>query len=711
MKLTSFLVRGADTYKSFTKLLVDNRILRSCIGLDKCVTGFHRLGNGEKNLVVVDTNRFLDLQEKQKVDKLQPPSLPAVALHGNSIRMLLATKAIHPKMETDEIDEFNASLESVRRELKGMEITYKEIETNKLSSAGDFGFNLVAVLGGDGTFLHVGRSLENGFSIFGINANPSRSYGHYLKTQGNNLGENLSRLTSGNYIVYNLPRIQPVLTRGESSFKLPMLLNEVAIKDYAPFKTTRCVVQIDGREEFVYSDGMLISSSSASRPGSWALNADGIMLGEGSLLMQLVSFAPGRLAKNGEQHLLCNLITGEPVTLLSECRFDPLIGVDSAEKFDFPRGDRLLVTGAVSPLRFIDFPEEIPSFEAEASPYELQNRRTFIGEEILRELEKTSLCLAVKPGEKNQILFLQVTPDLGSMKIWAIKKLGEKALAAEDILLLEEIARPLLLYPTAEIAAKTSTERDMTFNLYRYGNYITEMDGVMVEWNADEDKNVWGPSIDTVFFLHVLKKHGLCKESVHTASEIGTGNGMLAKGVTLFCRNLEDMEITDINLNALKCAERNIRRGMINSDLCITSIHGPGVKKIGGRDLLLLNPPYIPKKNANETNPYEGTGLMREVIENRLRLLNPNNPEAAIVINYSSLAQKDFDSYMDGAEEVDVELLDTLMVPLKINWASIDPEWMEYLLAECGLELRDESIYGYKYWHTLKIVKITKKDT
>ena len=73
--------------------------------------------------------------------------------------------------------------------------------------------------------------------------------------------------------------------------------------------------------------------------------------------------------------------------------------------------------------------------------------------------------------------------------------------------------------------------------------------------------------------------------------------------------------------------------------------------------------------------------------------------------------KKDFDSYMEGVDDVNVELLETLTVPLKINWASIDPEWMEYLLTECGLELRDESIYGYKYWHTLKIVKITKKDT
>ena len=709
-RLTSFLVRGTESYKSFTRLLIDNRVLRSCIGLDKCVTGIHRLGDGERNLVVVDTGSFSDLQEKQKVDQLQPPSLPTEALHENSIRMLLVTKSIHPKMEPDEVEEFNTSLDSVRRELRGMEIAYREIEAYKLSPACNFDFNLVGVLGGDGTFLHVGRSLENGFPIFGINANPHRSYGHYLKTRGDDFNRNLSRLISGDYIIYNLPRIQPVLTRGERSFNLPLLLNEVAIKDYAPFKATRCVVQVAGREEFIYSDGMLISSSSASRPGSWALNADGIMLGEGSSLIQLTSFAPGRIAKNGEQNLLCNFITGEPVTVVSENRFEPLIGVDSAESFDFPRGDRLLVTGVVSPLRFIDFPEKLSSSEVDALAYELQDRRAFLDDEIIRELERTSLCTAVKPGEKNQILFLQIAPDLSNMKIWAIKKLGEKALGAEDILLLEEVNHPLLLYPTAEIAAKASTERDMIFNLYRYGNYITEMNGVVVEWNAEEDKNVWGPSIDTVFFLHTLHKHGLFKDSVLAASEIGTGNGMLAKGVTMFCHNLEDMEITDINFNALKCAGRNIRRGL-NKSLLISSFHSPGTRKIFGRDLLIINPPYVPKKRAEETNPYEGTGLIKEIIENRLKLLKRENPDAAIVINYSSLAQKDFDSYMEGVDDVNVELLETLTVPLKINWASIDPEWMEYLLTECGLELRDESIYGYKYWHTLKIVKITKKDT
>ena len=123
----------------------------------------------------------------------------------------------------------------------------------------------------------------------------------------------------------------------------------------------------------------------------------------------------------------------------------------------------------------------------------------------------------------------------------------------------------------------------------------------------------------------------------------------------------------------------------------------------------MINPPYIPKPAGNGINQYEGTGLIREVVSDGLEHLNPENPEASIVINYSSLAQNDFDQFVQGREDLEIELLETLTVPLKINWTSIDSEWLNYLITECGLEIRDDQIHGYRYWHTLKIIKIKRK--
>jgi len=329
--------------------------------------------------------------------------------------------------------------------------------------------------------------------------------------------------------------------------------------------------------------------------------------------------------------------------------------------------------------------------------------------DLIQGLNNMPLLLSVLPGQKMQVLFLRLAEDLSNMKIYAIKKHGAIPLSESDIVPVAQIERPTLLYPTAEISALPSEQRDIIYNLYRYGNYITEMDQVFIEWNASQDRNVWGPSIDTVYMLYALRKHGLFNENTRKVAEIGTGNGMLAKAAVIHAPNLEQIEITDIELTALACAERNIKVNL-RDGVYLAGIHAPGLRKIDRNvDLLISNPPYVPKPKAQETNPYEGTGLIREVVAEGLSHLNPNNPEAAIMINISSLALKDFHDFIRGRDDLRVERLESLTVPLKINWTQINPEWMDFLIKECGLELRDPSVFGYKFWHTLHIYKLSIK--
>jgi methylase of polypeptide subunit release factors len=163
-------------------------------------------------------------------------------------------------------------------------------------------------------------------------------------------------------------------------------------------------------------------------------------------------------------------------------------------------------------------------------------------------------------------------------------------------------------------------------------------------------------------------------------------------------------------MSALRCAERNIHPELQPSAR-LTSIHAPGIRNIGlDMDLIVSNPPYIPKPKANENNPYEGTGLIREIVAEGLSHLNPKNPNAPIVLNVSSLGMGDFNKYIAGRNDLKVKTLEKLTVPLKINMMQFDRKWMQYLVEKCGLERRDEYRYGYPYWHTLNIIRISRKD-
>jgi len=233
------------------------------------------------------------------------------------------------------------------------------------------------------------------------------------------------------------------------------------------------------------------------------------------------------------------------------------------------------------------------------------------------------------------------------------------------------------------------------------------------------DHDVWSTNIDTVFLHQRLFEAGalsLPQDKVKKVVEVGVGGGHLS---SLLAENYPtaEMSITDISSYALSTTLLNIIANHPQGLAALGHLRkywGKGIAALDdNQDLILINPPYIPaapfeKGLAND--PYRGTGLIREIIRDGYKKLNPNNPQASIYVNISSLANKDLQTYLqEFGDKIEFEPVGApLRVPLKIRW--ISEEWKQWLLANGGLErIGDPGTDQEEYWHTLQMYRIHRK--
>lgn len=275
-----------------------------------------------------------------------------------------------------------------------------------------------------------------------------------------------------------------------------------------------------------------------------------------------------------------------------------------------------------------------------------------------------------------------------------------------------------LIFPDNYIAKHFSGELlSSILILFMSGGKYIKYRGTITTHDSNVDLDVWATSIDTVYIHKVLAESGvLHSDKIKTAAEIGVGGGHLSTALAQNLKELKDLIITDINAYALMAAKRNILSFAKKRDIRLTTYMGKGIKTLGHNlDLLLANPPYIPVppwEKANDTaidDPYKGTDLICEIIEDGINHLNPGNPDASIIMNYSSLAADDLKEYLRAyGKLVDVEFIaEGFEVPLKIE--RVDSRWIDWMRGR-GLTVKEDAPEdGFKYWHTLNVVRIKPK--
>lgn len=251
---------------------------------------------------------------------------------------------------------------------------------------------------------------------------------------------------------------------------------------------------------------------------------------------------------------------------------------------------------------------------------------------------------------------------------------------------------PVLMTDNYRISKLSPTLRDTIFSLFNCKPRIVDYDSVSTFWDHTHI-NVWCPSIDTILFAKALKK--ILKKRFLSGIEIGCGSGFLSKFVLSKSKSLKSFLINDINSYAIKSAKDNIH------DKRAKFFVGDGLRLIDGKkfDLLLCNPPYVPRPKSIDDNPYEGIGLLYHLVHEGQKYLSPNG---LIITNISSLC---WNLVFDKKPVMDFEVVESMLVPLKVNNILNNKKWLDYLI-RLGLVKKMKN--GYEYWHKINIVVLRR---
>lgn len=305
-------------------------------------------------------------------------------------------------------------------------------------------------------------------------------------------------------------------------------------------------------------------------------------------------------------------------------------------------------------------------------------------------------------------MIIKISKDLKREEIWAngvelASIMGKDRVSGKRVITFPEknkmfvtsLKNPVLVTDNYKIAQLHPTLRDTLFSLFSSKHRIFKYDGVTTISDASHI-NVWSPSIDTVLFARALGKLFKGRKKFESAAEIGTGSGFLSKYILAKCRGLKEMLVIDINPYAIKSAMDNIKD---NRAIFYT---GDGIKKIKNQrfDLIICNPPYVPRPKSIDDNPYEGVGVLNYLIHEGTKNLNNGG---VLVTNISSLS---WDIVMESKPNLLFKIIVKMRVPLKVNNILNNQAWLNYLIKQRGLKRKWER--GYEYWQEIVIVALYK---
>jgi len=300
-------------------------------------------------------------------------------------------------------------------------------------------------------------------------------------------------------------------------------------------------------------------------------------------------------------------------------------------------------------------------------------------------------------------MIIKVNPDLTKQEIWANgdelagimgkdRNKGKRVITypSSKKLFVHTFKNPFLMTDNFKISKLNPTQRDTLFALYASRPRIVEYDGVSTFWDSSH-LGVWCPSIDTILFAQALKKILKKQKNFKTGVEIGCGSGFLSKYILAKNKKIKSFLINDISPYAIKSAKDNIEDKR-------ASFHvGDGIKKIKNKkfDLVICNPPYVPRPKSIDENPYEGIKLLKHLVHQGQQYLNKGG---ILVTNVSSLC---WNFIFDKKPTMKVKLLEKMKVPLKVNNILNNKKWVNYL-KKTGLKKQYKQ--GYEYWQEINII-------
>lgn len=241
---------------------------------------------------------------------------------------------------------------------------------------------------------------------------------------------------------------------------------------------------------------------------------------------------------------------------------------------------------------------------------------------------------------------------------------------------------------------------------------ITAYDGLEFTFEQEKYPKLRGPNIDTLFFCRGLGEmnfSGLSRvlRDYKSFLEIGTGSGFIGRYMEHVLHRAwkKDYKLTynDINPQAEEFYYANNRINW-NSSFVLGS--GLDIVEKHKFDMVVCNPPYIPRPNSIEDNAYEGLWLVIALLEQSKDFLNP---WGTLLLNISSLGMSIVDKMiwrLDG-KGFDVKVIDSIQVPLKVFNVLNNKERLNYLKEHH--DLYEEPRNWHHYRHGLSMFQIKKQ--
>lgn len=154
--------------------------------------------------------------------------------------------------------------ETVRAREKVREVLFRAHvrlkEPKRLGRIEDGRFDLVVVVGGDGTVLDVARHVGS-TPVIAVNSSPSTSVGHFCRTSAEGFEEVIRKVIEGEEKPIALTRIRTVVDG--VAHKYPAL-NDVLFAHRVPAATSRYIIHVGGDAEEQKSSGVWVSTAAGS---------------------------------------------------------------------------------------------------------------------------------------------------------------------------------------------------------------------------------------------------------------------------------------------------------------------------------------------------------------------------------------------------------------------------------------------------------------
>ncbi len=232
---------------------------------------------------------------------------------------------------------------------------------------------------------------------------------------------------------------------------------------------------------------------------------------------------------------------------------------------------------------------------------------------------------------------------------------------------------------------------------------VYEIDGVALKMSRTQCEALWGPSIETVLLLNVVRQHLARGARPELVLNVGSGAGLLA----LWLAAHTEARVTgvDANPDAVLCANANAA-GQPFADRLSFLVGDFRCEATGPVDLIVSNPPYLahPLGAPAVLSPVGGVDLLLDILRDGPSRLAPAGA-AYVALSSCSRADRRVADSLDAMQAAGTAArVVSRPTPFKVSAVLHDPAWLNYLL-EAGV-LTERRDAGYAYWHDVDIWRL-----